>query len=151
MLVGRCKEVTGGVLVEDDSSWITWNRFHDFYDDHPYGNCGPWLGRLRGFEEHIEEHGDRPLLLGEAIAADTWIELDEVDALLAGNEPWWRPYALEEMRAFEDWLRRRAGAEAVKRLAADSKAYAMRARRYQIETFRRVLPHAGYVTSVMRD
>jgi hypothetical protein len=27
-----------GALVEDDSSWIGWNRMHDFYDDHPYGN-----------------------------------------------------------------------------------------------------------------
>ncbi len=25
-------------LVEDDSSWIGWNRIHDFWDDHTYSS-----------------------------------------------------------------------------------------------------------------
>ena len=37
-LYDECHRMIPGCLVEDDSSWIEWNRVHDFYDDHPYGN-----------------------------------------------------------------------------------------------------------------
>lgn len=150
-LYATCKRVTGAKLVEDDSSWISWNRFHDFYDDHPYGNCGPWLSRLRGFDDYIEKHGAKPFLLGEAIAADTWIELGRLERLLAGRSLWWKPYALPSMRAFETRVEAALGKEAAGRLVPDSMRYAMAARKYQIESFRRVLPEAGYVASVMRD
>ncbi len=149
-LFRRCKQATGAALVEDDSSWIDWNRFHDFYDDHPYGNCGPWLERLRGFDRYIDEHGDKPFLLGEAITSDTWIA-DDVFADEMLRAAWWRPFALDEQAAFERRVRERMGAAAADALVPDSLRYAMLARKYQIETFCRVFPYAGYVVSVMRD
>ena len=160
-LYERCKKVTGAALVEDDSSWITWNRFSDIYDDHPYGNNSDWLRRLDGFDAHIKKHGPKPFLLGEAIAGDTWVELDALDKLLAGRKPWWIPFATDSMRDFEAWLARldqlrarskpKASSGAVRRLVEESKAYAMALRKYQIETFRRRLPNDGYIVSVMRD
>ncbi|MCA8956918.1 MAG: hypothetical protein KDC87_12645, partial [Planctomycetes bacterium] len=150
-LFERCKAVTGAALIEDDSSWITWNRYHDFYDDHPYGNCRPWLERLRGFDRHIREHGAKPLLLGEAITADTWLDLDALAVALGAARPWWTPFALAQQRAFAAGVRARFGANAAAALIPDSKRFAMLARKYQIETFHRVLPDAGYVCSVMRD
>ena len=41
--------------------------------------------------------------------------------------------------------------EAVMRLEADSKRYAMLMRKYQIETYRNQIPFGGYVVSVIRD
>ena len=61
-----------GALVEDDSSWIEWNRIADFYDDHPYGNNHTWVQTLQGLNEYILAHGLKPLVLGESISADTW-------------------------------------------------------------------------------
>ena len=149
-LFRRCKAVTGGALVEDDSSWIAWNRFHDFYDDHPYGNNGPWLGRLRGFDAHIRERTAKPLLLGEAIASDTWLS-SAVFADVNLRSAWWQPYAFESQRAFAETVRTSMGAAGAAALVPDSLRYALRARRYQIESFRRALPDAGYVVSVVRD
>ncbi|MCB9880697.1 MAG: hypothetical protein H6832_10230 [Planctomycetes bacterium] len=178
-LFDECKRTTGGVLVEDDSSWISWNRFHDFYDDHPYGNPSDWVARLEGFDHYIEEHGAKPFLLGEAITGDTWIDFARLDQRLAGGSadgrearrsedpvrsgadsavaqrdasaPWWRPLAVDSMRVFERDLEAAHGTEAVRRLVEDSMRQAMRLRKYEIEAFRRVLPTAGYVVSVMRD
>lgn len=154
-LFDECKRVTRGGLVEDDSSWITWNRFHDFYDDHPYGNPVDWVGRLRGFDAYIREKGAKPFLLGEAIAGDTWVELERLEARIGELRddagPWWRPHALGAMRAFEDDLEAAHGRAARARLVAASKDQALRLRKYQLEALRRELPSAGYVVSVMRD
>jgi len=150
-LFKRCKDVTGAGLVEDDSSWISWNRFHDFYDDHPYGNCGSWVGRLKGFEDYIEKHGPKPFLLGEAVTSDTWIDLDGLERALSGTSRWWEPHGVAAQRKFEKQLPERIGREGASRLIADSYAYGLSKRKYQIETFRRMLPRAGYVSSVMRD
>ena len=74
-------------MVEDDSSWIGWNRVHDFYDDHPYGNNHTWVKTLQGFNEYILAHGLKPLVLGEAIAADTWIDREAIVARLGARAP----------------------------------------------------------------
>jgi hypothetical protein len=44
-----------------------------------------------------------------------------------------------------------AGKAAIESLRRDSLDYAMLMRKYQIETFRREVPHGGYVVSVLRD
>ena len=45
-LYDRCHAMVPQAIVEDDSSWIGWNRIHDFYDDHPYGNNHTWVATL---------------------------------------------------------------------------------------------------------
>jgi hypothetical protein len=151
-LFERCKEVTDARLVIDDSSWISWSRFGDFFDDHPYGNCGNWLSRLEGFDKFIQEKGPKPFLLGEAITSDTWLDFDKLDRVLSQSEDdWWRPFGWEHQRVFEERLRSRYGAQVTDELVPVSERYGLAARKYQIETFRRRLPRAGYVSSVMRD
>ena len=174
-LYDRCHSRIPGSIVEDDSSWIQWNRIHDFYDDHPYGNNHTWVPTLTRLKNYIEQHGVKPLVLGEAIAADTWVvpgSLDAPDSLdTPGSlgpdtllqsvqrgdrnnpreEPFWWPLAY---RANHTWAQDRQidmGLESVARLEVDSKRYALAMRKFQIETLRRELPEAGYVVSVLRD
>ena len=151
-LFHRCKAVTEARLVIDDSSWISWSRFGDFFDDHPYGNCGDWLGRLDGFDRFIAEKGPKPFLLGEAITSDTWLDFDKLESILSEHsDEWWRPYGWEHQLAFQERLRQRYGHALVDELRPASERYGLLARKYQIETMRRRLPRAGYVSSVMRD
>ncbi len=137
-------------FIEDDSSWIEWNRVHDFYDDHPYGNNDQWPGTLARFEQFITDSSARkpmPLLLGEAIAADTWLDRPTVrDA-----EDRFRPTALAALDAWEDRFAARFGASLVPRLAIDSLRYCLNERKDQIEAFRALQPDGGYVVSVVRD
>ncbi len=149
LIKARCP----GTLVVDDSSWIGWNRIHDFWDDHSYGNNRTWREALASFQEHIETHGVKPLLLGEAIAADTWIDIPELMAD-AGSDAWWLPSWLEAQRTFEEQLRKRFGRvsyDPVADLRACALKYAMDMRRWQIETYRHQMPEAGYVVSTIRD
>ncbi len=149
LLKRRCP----ATLVVDDSSWIGWNRIHDFWDDHSYGNNRTWREALASFQKHIDTHGVKPLLLGEAIAADTWIDPAELPAA-GGAEAWWLPGWLDEQRRFERKLRRRfggAGYDPVADLRACSLKYAMDMRRWQIETYRHQMPHSGYVVSTAQD
>ena len=76
-----------GAIVEDDSSWIEWNRVTDFYDDHPYGNNHTWVKTLHRLRDY-KALGVKPLVLGEAIAADTWTPSSRL-ARVVGSE---RPY-----------------------------------------------------------
>lgn len=138
-------------LVVDDSSWITWHRVHDFYDDHPYGNNRPWPGRLGSFREHIAARTAMPLLLGEAITGGSWFDLAAWERAHGQDQPWWAPRCLAAQRAYEAWFRTRFGDETLAALAPDSLAYTMRNRKYQVERFRLDLPDAGYVVSVLRD
>jgi len=142
-----------GAVVEDDSSWIGWNRIHDFYDDHPYGNNHTWAKALAGFREHILAHGPKPLVLGEAIAADTWFDGGKViERVGDGPRPFWAPGFLDAMAPWEQRLARAAADPALPaRLAGDSRRYAMLMRKYQVETYRREVPYGGYVVSVIRD
>ena len=78
-------------IVEDDSSWIAWNRIHDFYDDHPYGNNHTWVATLTGLKQHIQEHGLKPLVLGESISADTWVDRQELLEVVGDERPFWLP------------------------------------------------------------
>ncbi len=86
-LYDACHAAIPGSIVEDDSSWISWNRVHDFYDDHPYGNNHTWEGTLAGLDRYIQEHGEKPLVLGEAIAADTWFDPSTRPSLLQMPNP----------------------------------------------------------------
>jgi len=164
-LYDQCHERIPNSVVEDDSSWIQWNRIHDFYDDHPYGNNHTWSGTLERLKNYISEHGLKPLVLGEAIAADTWLVPNSLETpmdsspselLLHGRrdgqeQPFWWPLAY---RANDEWVQSRAadmGAESVARLEEDSKRYAMLMRKFQIEAFRNQVRNGGYVVSVIRD
>ncbi|HAK97219.1 MAG TPA: hypothetical protein DCM87_20075 [Planctomycetes bacterium] len=148
------KQACPGTLVEDDSSWIGWNRIHDFWDDHPYGNNRTWRGVLRGFAQHIETHGVKPFLLGEAIAADTWTDTRQWLDHSVDARPWWAPNWLDDQLRFERCLEARFARPGLS-LGADLRAagrkYAMDMRRWQVETFRETMPHSGYVITVIRD
>lgn len=149
-LTARCKAMIPGAIVEDDSSWIEWNRVTDFYDDHPYGNNHTWRATLRRLDNY-QALGVKPLLLGEAIAADTWTPTDLLPQLADKARPYWLPH---HQPANAEWLQRmkELGHDIdQQRLTRDSKQYAMLMRKYQIETFRREAPSGGYVVSVMRD
>ena len=151
-LYDLAKATIPGAMVEDDSSWIGWNRVHDFYDDHPYGNNHTWVKTLQGFNEYILAHGLKPLLLGEAIAADTWIDREAIVARLGreaalvapGPSAMRFPAGLERMR-------RAAGSVSSEQLRADSLRYGLLMRKFQIEAYRREIPYGGYNVSVIRD
>lgn len=148
-----------GAIVEDDSSWISWNRVSDIWDDHPYGNNHTWVTTLNQLREFIRDRQAKPLVLGEAIAADTWPDLGPL--VLAGQQylaprpletrPFWAFGFLEAAQRFEQELAEVAGPETVARLQPDSIRYAYLMRKYQVETYRREVPWGGYVLSVIRD
>ena len=138
-------------LVEDDSSWIGWNRVCDFYDDHAYGNSQTWVPTLDGFKQYILAHGRKPLLLGEAIAADTWPDREFLAGQSQAEHPYWVPGFYEALKPWEQRIEHIAGLGGVEHLKSDSLLYAMLARKYQIEAYRREVPYGGYVVSVIRD
>ena len=154
-LTNRCKAAIPGAVVEDDSSWIAWNRITDFYDDHPYGNNHTWVKTLAELKDYIAKHDEKPLVLGEAIAADTWLLPDTVRICKENPDS---PHAPWSAQSNAEWFAR------MQRLAesngqtfysddfaARSRHYAMLMRKYQIETYRREVPNGGYVVSVIRD
>ena len=150
-LYDLAKAMVPGAVVEDDSSWIGWNRVHDFYDDHSYGNNDTWVKTLQGFNEYILAHGTKPIVLGEAIAADTWLDYDAIVARLGKERPWYAPGPLDEVPRWRERLRTVAGPGGLDRLRADSLRYGLLMRKYQAEAFRREIPAGGYVISVIRD
>ncbi len=140
-----------GALVEDDSSWIAWNRIADFYDDHPYGNNHTWAPTLARLNEYVLAHGPKPLLLGEAMAADTWVPRPPLEPYSAEPRPYWFPLAFDDQARWLDHIRATVGPEGIGQLLPDSLRYGMLMRRFQAETFRRDVPYGGYVISVIRD
>ncbi len=152
-LYNLCKRRIPGAIVEDDSSWIAWNRVHDFYDDHPYGNNHDWQQNLARLKKYIGERETKPLILGEAIAADTWTDPEQVFAATNQKETHWTPGFLKSNREFalryfpNPSLRRNQ----LEKLKQDSMRYAMLMRKFQIESYRREVPNGGYVVSVIRD
>lgn len=150
-LYDTAKRLIPGALVEDDSSWIEWNRVTDFYDDHPYGNNDTWVPTLRRLTDYVAQHDAKPLVLGEAMAADTWPRMRDLERRLGKERPYWAPKALDAQQA---WLARMtaiAGPEPLRHLQPDSMQYGLLMRKYQAETYRREVPDGGYVISVIRD
>lgn len=150
-LYDECHRMIPDCLVEDDSSWIEWNRVHDFYDDHPYGNNHTWLPTIRRLKQYVQDHGVKPLVLGECIAADTWLDPARIAASRTEEN------AASLSRHFEanrQWMIDRTqdmGDSAVASLTPNSMQYAIEMRKYQIEALRREVPTAGYVVSAVRD
>jgi len=141
-LYDRAKANIPGAVVVDDSSWIQWNRVFDFYDDHPYGNNNTWPAKLDELNEFITTRTLKPLVLGEAIAADTWPGSDL------------GPGVSLHADAVTDWasaVRERYGPSVVESLRPNSLRFAENQRKDQIEAFRRQVPGGGYVVSVARD
>lgn len=149
-LYDQCKSRIAGAVVVDDSSWIAWNRVFDFYDDHPYGNNHTWVGELNRLKQFIATRATRPLMLGEAITADTWTDPQGFARENPGDDHW-QPNFLESSRRWLTDARKRYGEDAINHLQVDSRNYAMLMRKYQMETFRREVPRGGYVVSVIRD
>lgn len=165
-LYDQCKKMSGGLVV-DDSSWIEWNRVFDFYDDHPYGNNHTWVATLDRLKKYIanSKYGVKPLCLGEAIAADTWVPTKPMLEAIAKAKadpkqawslderdyPFWVPGFFD---ANQKWLERMGkvcgGRVNESMLYNDSNTYAHSMRKYQLETYRREMPHAGAVVSVLR-
>jgi len=150
-LFRQCKDMVPQTLVVDDSAWIEWHRIHDFYDDHPYGNNSWWPGKITSMRAHIDARDPKPLLLGECIAADTWLDLGAFDASGIPEDAWSAPWGVSAQREFVTRLERLFGAETASALRADSLGYALRNRKYQIERLRMSFPEAGYTLSVVRD
>lgn len=150
-LFEACKNMVPDTLVVDDSSWIGWQRITDFWDEHPYGNNSWFPDRLKHFQKHIADHGQKPLLLGECIAADTWV--DRPAWLLEHGEQdlWWRPLCWNAQRDAEAWLQAEFGSELVATLNDIALQFGRDNRRFQVEQLRLKIPEAGYVVSVARD
>ncbi|MBL8817497.1 MAG: hypothetical protein JNL58_15840 [Planctomyces sp.] len=150
-LYDQCHQMIPGSIVEDDSSWIEWNRVHDFYDDHPYGNNHTWPGTLERLTNYINEHGVKPLVLGEAIAADTWVAPESLLSDSVGDHPFWYPGFIDDNKRWISERQELDGVVGVDRLQRDSLRYALLMRKYQIEKYRQSVPFGGYVVSVIRD
>lgn len=150
-LFDACKTMVPDTLVVDDSSWIGWQRVTDFWDEHPYGNNSWFPGRLKEFQKHIAEKGEKPLLLGECIAADTWVDRDAWLRTHGTQDLWWRPLCWDAQAGAETWLLAQFGSAALAKLATTADAFAMQNRKFQIEQLRLRIPEAGYVVSVARD
>lgn len=165
-LYNRCKKAVPGALVEDDSSWISWNRVHDFYDDHPYGNNHTWVSTLAKLTDYIAEREAKPLVLGEAIAADTWWDPDAKPVADQEGRMPSRPVWLDQDSPHAPWFKdsNRQWQQQMTQLAtkhqlffsssqltSSSFRYAHLMRKFQIETYRRQVPWGGYVISVIRD
>ncbi len=150
-LYDRCKDQIPAAIVVDDSSWIEWNRVFDFYDDHPYGNNHTWVAELRQLKRYINQRDIKPLVLGEAMTADTWTEPETLVTNSETGPLWFYPGFLQSSRQWTEVAKTVYGSAAVEHLLEDSKTYAMLMRKYQVETFRREIPHGGYVVSVIRD
>lgn len=144
-------------VVEDDSSWISWNRVSDFWDDHPYGNNHTWVATLERLKDHIRENGAKPLILGEAIAADTWPTLDGVAVPVSPGTTDSQPvpdlhFGFESAAAvYQQQVQETLGESVQRRMQPDSIRYAGLMRKYQIETYRREVPWGGFVVSEIRD
>ncbi|MBL8821466.1 MAG: beta galactosidase jelly roll domain-containing protein [Planctomycetia bacterium] len=166
-LYDQCKKMCGGLVV-DDSSWIEWNRVFDFYDDHPYGNNHTWVATLDRLKKYIatSKYGVKPLCLGEAIAADTWVPTKPMLEAIAKAKadpkqawsidergyPFWVPGFFDANRKWLERMGRVCGGEVdEEKLYQDSLRYARLMRKYQMETYRREVPNGGYVVSVLRD
>ncbi|MEM9827176.1 MAG: sugar-binding domain-containing protein [Planctomycetota bacterium] len=137
-------DIVPGAIIEDDSSWIGWHRIHDFYDDHPYGNNPTWPAKLDELDKHIANRRAMPLVLGEAIAADTWERP-------TGTGPPHDSLSAPAFRGYTADLIKQHGLASDDSIEADSYRYALAMRKYQMEAFRWQLPDAGYVVSVLRD
>lgn len=140
----KAHKMIPGALVEDDSSWISWQRVHDFYDDHPYGNNHKWQSVLAGLDDFIQQRDPKPLVLGEAIAADTWTD--------ANTDMPNRPHSLLSHPVTQETEHR------IQQLVGDdynwkaaSFQHALQTRKFQIERYRHQLPRQGYTVSVIRD
>ncbi len=152
-LYERAHQLIPWAVVEDDSSWIEWNRVSDIYDDHPYGNNHTWVETLSRLRQFVSTNQAKPLVLGEAIAADTWVPRNlplATDPSLK-ERPYWFPKGYEAQGRWMEEMAALVGRDSVDRLHSDSLSYAMLMRKYQAETFRREIPEGGYVISVIRD
>lgn len=148
-LYDRAHDRIPGAIVVDDSSWISWNRVFDFYDDHPYGNNRDWPAKLDALNDYIEKREAKPLILGEAIAADTWLDAGQRGHADEGD--WWRSLHADAAVAWEQRIGARFGAGVIEDLRRWSLRFGMNQRKDQIETYREQVPDGGYVVSVARD
>jgi len=108
-------------------------------------------GNSAGFNQHILARGLKPLILGEAIAADTWIDRDALLKHFGDQRPWYASAVLDASAAWESRMRSWAGPGGLEQLYSDSLRYGLLMRKFQAEVYRREIPYGGYVVSVIRD
>ncbi len=150
-LYDRAHQLIPESIVEDDSSWIGWHRIHDFYDDHPYGNNHTWRATLDQLRKHISERDAKPLMLGEAIAADTWTSGKSIQPITATENNPTQLHSASEIDATVQRLEKLTSPESVAAIESDSLRNALAMRKFQIERYRYQMPRQGYVVSVIRD
>ena len=108
---------------------------------------------LRGCRTISRNNGVQPLVLGEAIAADTWVDpnsiSDSIRSLTADQRPFHVPMFLDANASW--WQNMESLGADLEDYSSRTRRYAMRMRKFQIETFRKQAPRSGYVVSVIRD
>jgi hypothetical protein len=132
------RDLAPHTLVIDNSSWISAEEVGDFHDEHPYLHNGEWRYYGERMRCALAGRPEKPLLLGETMAVDTWTDLSRSSP--AGAEP---AYAGSQRIAEKD-----APDSGVH---ARSLRIASRVRKHQAETLRRELPGAGYCITGLRD
>jgi hypothetical protein len=154
-LYDLCKTMIPEAVVEDDSSWISWNRIHDFYDDHPYGNNHTWVETLTRLRKYIAQRERKPLALGEAMAADSWtVSTDDLlksAASDAAHGVWFAAANRKWIEQFSEIAKKRNRLFLPDLLEPHSIHYGQLMRKCQIEAFHREIPTGAYVVSVIRD
>lgn len=154
-LYDQCKAFIPNAVVEDDSSWISWNRVHDFYDDHPYGNNQTWRKTLGDLRNYMQSRTQKPLALGEAIAADTWLAPTEAAIEKAKTDVAHGSWSIADNQRWIDQIslltERRQREFHPELMYEQSVHYGMLMRKFQIEVFHAEMPTSGYVVSVLRD
>ncbi len=136
---GPARAMVPGTVVEDDHGGAVWRDVNDRHDDHPFDNDHEWARSLERLKASLSEQDSGPLVLGAAMAADTWLDRDAMLELYGGERPPWFPGFFD---ANARWLERMLtlyGPSGLNRLIDDSKQQAMRLRKSQIEAFRRAV------------
>lgn len=139
------RRVLPGELLLDNSAWLALEGDGDFYDEHPYLHNAQWPWYLARTARTLGQLPERPLLLGETMAADT-PPLAE-DLRRAGTQD-----SLRYASAYRELLdsRRRSMGEDPD-LEARARRMAGAVRQHQAELLRIALPGTGFVVNTARD
>lgn len=138
-LIALARETIPGCVILTNSSWLCKNGEGDFHDEHPYLHNAQWPFYANRFEGKLT----KPLLLGESITVDTLPEgrgkggTWERGNVTAGSAP--------------DGEHLSTVPPSHLPTVEESRRIALEVRRFQVETFVREFPDAGYVLTGLRD
>jgi hypothetical protein len=139
-----------GALRQVQTAFFRWTdpARTDLWDEHTYDNSNRWVAYVRDVGAHLRTLPAKPFVMGETVLFTSWPDVAAIDA--AGDDPWWRPRALADMRRIEETVRDRQGDKGVARLRSDGDRFHLLGRKFQVEQFRRA-GHAGLVMNHLRD